>query len=166
MISGLYRRWLAAMVLAAAVPATALAQQDGQQIQDWTVRCEQTDAGQRNCLIFQTLADQDNDRPVLQISVGYPNPGGGPAAMLIVPLGVALEPGMRIQVDEEPTIQAPFNHCNRMGCVVGFPMTAELIDAFKRGITSRVTVFDLTGQPISLDVSLRGFTAGFDSISR
>jgi len=160
------RRWLAVLAVLPGLVATASAQQDGQQIQDWTVRCEQTEGAGQNCLIFQTLADQDNDRPVLQISVGYPNPGAGPAAMLIVPLGVALEPGMEIQVDEEPAFRVPFNHCNRMGCVVGFPLGPELIDAFKRGNTTRVTVLDLTGRPISLEVSLLGFTAGFESIVR
>jgi len=160
------RRWLAALALLSGLVASALAQQDGQQIQDWTVRCEQTESAGQNCLIFQTLADQDNDRPVLQISVGYPNPGAGPAAMLIVPLGVALEPGMEIQVDEDPAFRVPFNHCNRMGCVVGFPLGPELIEAFKRGSTTRVTVSDLTGQPISLEVSLLGFTAGFNEIAR
>lgn len=157
------RRWLAALALAA---APALALEDGQQFKDWTVRCEQNQGNVPKCLIFQTLADQEEDRPVLQISVGYPAPNSNPAAMIIVPLGVALEPGMEIQVDQEPPIRVPFNHCNQMGCVVGFAMPPELIAAFKRGAVSRVSVFDLTGKQINLSVSLQGFTAGFDGISQ
>lgn len=155
-----------ALALLMLLSGAVLAAEDGQRFRDWTTRCETPEGGQRNCLIFQTLADEANDRPVLQISVGFPNAGGPPAAMLIVPLGVALEPGMELQVDEEPPIRVPFNHCNRMGCVVGFPMTPELLNAFKEGVDSQVTVFDLAGQAINLTVSLRGFTAGFESISR
>ncbi len=146
-------------------PAQALEQ--GQRFQDWTVGCERLPGMDRErCFIFQTVVNQDNDEPVLQMAIGYlplENGQEQPAGLLTLPLGVALPPGIGIRVDQNEPIRLQYERCVPTGCIAGFPLNDQLINQFKRGVTAEIRVHDGV-QAVALPVSLRGFTAGFDAL--
>ena len=143
---------------------TALAQQEGQRFQDWTLGCEKPEGGgAERCYIYQTVVENKNDQPVLQMAVGYLPNNNTPAAILTVPLGVALPPGMGITVDNGEMVKFQFERCVPKGCVAGLPLDNKMINKFKRGAKALIVVHD-GRKPISLPISLKGFTKGFNSL--
>jgi invasion protein IalB len=145
-------------------PAAAL--EEGKRFQDWTIGCEKlTDQAnaQERCFIYQTVVNNETDQPVLQIAIGYLPGDEKPAAILTVPLGVALPPGMGVSVDDGDVIRIPYERCVPKGCIAGIPLNDEVIGRFKRGLKAKVLLHDGTRQ-VALPVSLKGFTKGFDSL--
>lgn len=168
--TGSHRTLLASLLLtgctATSVPP-AQALEEGQRFQDWTVGCEQLPGMDRErCFIYQTVVNQDNDEPVLQMAIGYLPLDDGqeqPAGLLTLPLGVALPPGIGLRVDEGEPSRLQYERCVPTGCIAGFPLTDQLIGQFKRGLQAEIRVHDGV-RPISLPISLKGFTAGFDAL--
>ena len=157
-------RWLAGMAVLLAT-GTANALDTGQRFTDWTVRCETEENQQQRCVIYQTLVNQENEQPVVQFTVGYLGKDGNqPAAIMMVPLGVALKAGVQMQIDDNKAMRVPFDHCIPTGCVAGVPLDQQLIASMKRGRVSKVTIRDITGRTASFDISLSGFTAGFNAL--
>lgn len=156
---------LSMLFLSACASAQSLEQ--GQQFRDWTVECERLPGMDRErCFIYQTVVNQDNDEPVLQIAVGYlPMEDGReqPAALLTVPLGVALPPGIGLRIDQGEMIRLQYERCVPIGCIAGFPLEDDLLGQFRRGVTAEIRVHDGV-QGVSLPVSLMGFTAGFNAL--
>ncbi len=146
---------------------TAYALEEGQQFQDWTVGCERLPGMDRErCFIYQTVVNQDTDEPVLQMAVGYLPMDDGreqPAALLTVPLGVALPPGIGLSVDGGEMIRLPYERCVPSGCIAGFPLEDDMLNQFRRGIRAEIRLHDGM-QGIGLPVSLMGFTAGFNAL--
>jgi invasion protein IalB len=146
---------------------TAYTLEEGQQFQDWTVGCERLPGMDRErCFIYQTVVNQDTDEPVLQIAIGYlPMEDGReqPAALLTVPLGVALPPGIGLSVDDGDMIRLPYERCVPSGCIAGFPLENDLLSQFRRGTRAEIRLHDGV-QGVGLPVSLMGFTAGFNAL--
>ena len=142
-----------------------LAVETGDKFKDWTVHCEKPDdATPEQCVIFQTLVNNDTQKPVLQLTVGYLGPDKEPVALFQVPLGVALRPGVEVKVDSKDLVRIPFERCDPGGCMAGVALSSQLISALKGGSKSQVIVHDATGRQVPLEVSLSGFTAGFDAL--
>lgn len=139
---------------------------EGDRFEDWTVGCdklnEKADSPER-CFIYQTVVNNETDQPVLQIAVGYLPGDSTPAAILTVPLGVAIKPGMGISVDEGDMIQMAYDRCVPKGCIAGIPLDQNLIKRFEKGLKAQVFLHDGVRQ-LTLPISLKGFTKGFASL--
>lgn len=146
---------------------------------DWSLTCVVSGTGNDPCRFIQVLNNGEGGR-VAQVSIVPLPPGQGVAAAAIVetPLGTLLrvpqsseqlqQPGgLRIQVDNGELRVFQFTFCGPDGCVAEIGMEQDLVDAFKRGNTAKITIWsvDAPGQPVELDLSLSGFTAGFNRVS-
>lgn len=129
---------------------------------DWQVRCA-TDTNE--CFMYQLALDEANN-PVAEVSL-LKLPAGGEAAAgatVVSPLGTLLTTGVALQVDTNPAQQYPFNWCSQVGCFARFGMTEEAINAFKRGGSGKLSLVSIAqpNRPITLNLSLTGFTAAYD----
>ncbi len=140
---------------------------------DWVQRCTPTppeeaspprEGEQEVCFITQQLVNQNNQRPVLKITVGFFKPGRRPGAVIAMPLGVPLAGGVQIGVDEKGIAAVPFQVCRRDGCQAFLPLTEQVLAAFKAGNQGIVQLKPGQGDPLNLPFSLSGFTAGFGSL--
>ena len=139
-----------------------------QEFGDWQLRCLTTPEDQVDpCQLYQLLQDA-NDNNVAEISM-FPLPNGGRAAAgatIVVPLETLLTEQLTLSVDGGAVRRYPFTFCNTAGCVSRVGFTAEEVAQFKRGNAARIRLVP-AGAPeeeVILDVSLTGFTAGYDSI--
>ena len=164
----LFRRPLPALVLAAVRLAGPAAAQpsDGQTFKDWRVRCRKADAAAAPlCHIFQTVVTKEKRDPFLYVAVGLPaQPGGPPIALITLPLGIYLPSGVIFQVDDKQPIGLTVEHCDSDGCHTRLALDDELLPAMKAGLVATVKFRDIAGTPISVPVSLRGFTAGLAAL--
>jgi len=135
---------------------------------DWEFRCLKAEEGAVDpCQIYQLLKD-DQGTDVAEISI-FPLPGSQRAAAgatIVVPLETQLTEQLTISVDgRSPRVYA-FTFCNTAGCVARVGFTRDEINAFKNGraATLRMVPAAAPDQEVLLEVSLIGFTAGYDEL--
>jgi invasion protein IalB len=156
-----------AVGLAAPVPGTTF--------KDWIVSCEvpkeatgddasRSEEQRRHCYIVQNLVLKEKNQRVLVIAVTYPKGKDQPIAMLTMPLGIALPPGISLSVDGDKPRRYAVDRCLASGCKAGIVLDEKLLGRFKAGNRAVVTVHDGRRNPIALPVSLQGFTAALRSL--
>lgn len=133
----------------------------------WQQRCVRTEDGSDPCQLYQLLKDPSGN-PVAEISLfGLPKSEKGPAAgaTIIAPLETLLTENMVMQVDSGKAKVYPFTFCTREGCVTRIGLTAEEVESFKRGNVAKLTIVPVVApdQKVTLEVSLTGFTAGYEA---
>lgn len=137
----------------------------GQDFKDWRMKCEvQEGSEEERCYIVQGLVTKEGGRQILNVAVGYLAKTEQPAAIITLPLGISLPQGVSLQVDEGESTRFPVERCNQTGCLAGIALDEERLTAFRNGLEARVTFYDGARQPVTVPVSLKGFTAGFDAI--
>ncbi|WP_018141584.1 invasion associated locus B family protein [Thioalkalivibrio sp. ALJ7] len=162
---------LALFLLGLAVPGAAQqmgqpgAQQPAQQepettvYQDWEVACFDTQEGER-CRMQQTLEIQDEQAQGLFLQATVRREGDQHVIEVLVPLGVDLRPGIRMQVDDAgEEMDAGFVTCVQQGCVAGRELSSDQMSALRGGRALTVAFRALQQeQPFVFDISLMGFT--------
>lgn len=93
-------------------------------------------------------------------------PGGKVESVLeiLVPLRVALPAGLSIQIDGGKPQRAPFNYCQPSGCVLQTPMPVAMVASMKKGVNAKVDVLMMPKTPVSVQLSLSGFTKAYNSL--
>lgn len=135
----------------------------------WQQRCVKTEDGSDPCQLYQLLKDPSGN-PVAEISLfGLPQAEGGPTAgaTIIAPLETLLTENLIMQVDAGQAKAYPFTFCTREGCVARIGLTSAEVDSFKRGNVAKLTIVPVVApdQKVTLEVSLTGFTAGYDAVN-
>ena len=148
-------------------PAAA-AEPEVTQIGDWGVICG---AEGDSCAMTQ-LGKDPQGSPAIEFVVRKVDEEGAEidgvkiaaVADIITPLGVLLEFGLRLKIDDGEERGAPFRICQSHGCLVREPLSTDVISSLKRGNVAQVTVAAEGAGPIDIEISLSGFTAAFDSL--
>jgi len=136
-------------------------------IDAWELRCVKTADGSDPCQLYQLLKDTEGNS-VAEFSL-FALPDGGQAtagATVIAPLETLLTANLRIAIDGgEPKIY-PFTFCATLGCVARVGFTAAEVAQFQKGAKAVMTIVPAGApeQKVNLDISLKGFTAGFDAV--
>lgn len=139
----------------------------GAEFTDWVLRCVRTESGNDPCQLYQLLTDQQGNS-VAEISL-FPLPEGQQAAAgvtIITPLETLLTEQVTMRIDEGQAKRYPFTFCSAVGCVSRIGLLAEEVDAFRRGNLAQIRIVPAAApdQQVLLDVSLSGFTAGFQAL--
>ncbi len=131
---------------------------------DWQVRCAPDG---KECFMYQLALDQAKN-PVAEVSIlKLPDTSEAVAGVTIVtPLGTLLTNGVILQVDAGEKRQYPFSWCSQVGCFARFGLTKPTLDTMRRGKAGEVTLVAVNKPeaPVTLNLSLSGFTAAFDSL--
>ncbi len=140
---------------------------DGQKFDDWTARCneEQMTAMGTKCFIFQSVVESEQQRTVMMFVIGQPPNAPQPRAMIVMPLGIDLRPGIELVVDGGTPRRYPFVACFQDGCQAHLKVDDDLLGIFKRGVKGSIAFRALPGgQTVKIPFSLKGFTAGLNSL--
>jgi invasion protein IalB len=92
-------------------------------------------------------------------------PEGEPRKVLRVtlPLGMALQPGTRVVIDQGQPMTAPYVMCVPSGCMADYEASGELIANLKKGKGLAVQGMNGSGQPLTLVLPLADFAKAHDS---
>ena len=140
---------------------------------DWIQRCtpepppgaSPPPAGQQNvCFLVQQVMDQNTQRPLLKVTIGFFGEERQAGAVIAMPLGVPLAHGLHISVDGSELGTIPFQVCRRDGCQAYFKLEDTSVAAFKSGTQAQARVESTQGEGFNLPISLKGFTAGYGSL--
>ncbi|WP_170760705.1 invasion associated locus B family protein [Ruegeria lacuscaerulensis] len=139
-----------------------------EEVGSWAITCLKTETDTDPCLMRQVLSGPEG-QPIADITITK-LPESAPAvagATVIVPLEVFLQAQLALSIDGAPGKRYNFHHCNPVGCIVQLGFTQGDVDAMKAGTKANISVVSVLApnQLLDIEVSLAGFTAGFDGLS-
>jgi invasion protein IalB len=155
---------------AAPAPKAAGSPRDGQRFQDWTLHCVTVAQGQPEaCEMLQDVAN-DKGRVLLMMVGRVPNVDT-PGLLILLPLGIALPPGVSLKVDDGDRRPLEIKLCAKEGChAEQAPLKPELLGALKAGSKGTVSFYVYTRQgkqqQVNIPVSLRGFSAALAEVMK
>lgn len=139
----------------------------------WTLRCEPrpgtatTEPGQapqEQCFIFQNVVMKQSGQRVFNIAIGYVPEAERPIALLTLPLGISLPPGVRLRVPDLPPMEFLIERCIPAGCRAGAQISQELAEALSNHTTATVEFRDGSRQDLSVQLSLEGFAEALTAL--
>lgn len=129
---------------------------------DWNVVCVQQGAGKR-CVLSQTRTQQNGQR-VLAVELNPPA-GNSISGVLLLPLGLALDAGVTLQIDDKPATQPlRFRTCVPAGCVVPLSFDAATVAALRTGTVVKLRAAADGGKEALFSISLQGFPNALDRL--
>lgn len=130
--------------------------------QDWSVACAQ-DTSAKRCVLSQVQAQQNGQR-LLAIELNAPT-ANSVSGTLVLPFGLALEPGVTFQVDDKPAMQpVHFHTCVPVGCLVSVAFDAPTLVALRAGAALKVKAVAVGGASAPFSISLQGFGTALDRV--
>lgn len=158
----------AGLIAAIAVPAATLAKPErGKAFGDWVVDCETTAEGKERCFLSQTqtMQQQQQSGRLIKVSIGYIGPGGKPAMVAILPLGLWLPSGAAYQIEGQAQKPLPLQRCLNEGCIASAELDEAALGQMRKANSLSIGIkADAAGQTIVIPVSLKGFDAGLKSL--
>jgi invasion protein IalB len=174
---------IGAVVVIATAPISFAEEKKGKQQKNTQKDQQQPQQPEAPPLIFSPWtkmcppAQEANAKPVCfigkdgRIETGQPvvaavliEPQGEPRKLLRItlPLGMSLQQGTRVIVDQGQPMTAPYVICFNAGCMADYEVTQALIDTMKKGQGLVVQGINGGGQPISVVLPLNDFAKAYD----
>jgi len=130
---------------------------------DWTVTCAKADAkadAKAECAVMQAQGAKGRREFALEIR---PPSDGRAQGFILMPLGLAIEPGISFKLDEAVLGKgAPYLSCSQEGCLVPVSLPTLATDTMK---TSKNLLVSATKpeakEPVTITVPLEGFANAF-----
>lgn len=155
-----------------AQPATQVADQSTGPA--WLVRCGEKAEGQmrRPCEMVQAITMRETGQRVVEMALtaGYKMQDDGEVldmigGVVVVPLGVAVEEGVIIRVDDaEQARKFPIQGCAAQGCQARIAFTLDEAQTMAKGETLSVIARNTEGRPVIIPMRLAGFDAAMDEM--
>lgn len=125
---------------------------------DWQLVCRPPPAGAKNeiCAVVQCVTAEDNQNVGLTAMVQKFS-DGQIILRVVTSLGVVLDKGLGIQIDDGKEITVSFDRCFVVGCQVLYPLKAPELAKLKSGKTVLFIVYRTKEAGIGIPVSLAGF---------
>jgi invasion protein IalB len=156
-----------------ATPASPPAQQQQQQqaaqtppqlmYSPWIKLCNKgADTNNKEVCVLHKDGRLENGRPVVVAELIEPE--GAPQKLLrvTVPLGVQLQRGTRVIIDQETPMTAQYSMCIPMGCFSDYQANEEMVGKLKKGKTLTVQAINFNNTAISLQLPLNDFAKAYD----
>jgi invasion protein IalB len=103
----------------------------------------------------------ENGMPVAIVQLFEPE-GEQKVMRVTVPLGMQLQHGTRMLIDQGQPAQQPYKICFPVGCMSDYPVTDDLIKQLKKGQNIFVQAINMQGTPVSLPLPLNDFAKAYD----
>jgi invasion protein IalB len=104
----------------------------------------------------------ENGMPVAAVALLEPQGEARKLVRVTVPLGMQLQHGTRMIIDQEQPATAAYFMCFPNGCMADYEANAELVGKLKKGKTLTLQAINMNGQPISLPMPLGDFAKAYD----
>ncbi|SDR45017.1 invasion associated locus B family protein [Pseudovibrio sp. Tun.PSC04-5.I4] len=129
---------------------------------DWQVDCgTHLQDGSSQCLLVPNRGASTIETDQFQLVIAPGKPRGTSYAVMSVPNGVYLAPGILLTVDAQRPFKVLYEVCNSSGCHAGFKLTSQVLKALRRGKQASVRVWLHKGRVVDFPVSLSGFTKAY-----
>lgn len=117
----------------------------------------------RSCRLQQAHAVAGGGEVVFLFNVVMQK--GRPIAIISTPLNVYLPAGLELAIDGGAKRRAVFETCAVTGCHAGFALEETLLNGLRRGNVLTVSMKDSKATTVTVNVLLKGFTAGMKALA-
>ena len=128
---------------------------------DWRVVCPAAKTTDASCAMASSIIDPGSKTTIASISITKDNKQQSVIGFTL-PLDVALEPGIALQVGKDPMLQYKYRTCNPDGCIVVGSIDEKLISSLTAAGPNDVKLLAVgasgDGKPVALPVSTKGFS--------
>ena len=128
----------------------------------WVRVCQKMkDNDKEGCSIRQDVVAENG---AFLASLAVQEVTGQERRQLIVttPLGMAIQAGLLVRIDEDKASPAKFGTCLVNGCFAGLEINMDLIGSMKKGKNAFVTVRNIQGAALDLTIPLTTFAKAYD----
>ncbi|WP_246676919.1 invasion associated locus B family protein [Mesorhizobium sp. B2-4-15] len=126
----------------------------------WAVNCSSGLATtELQCQVSQNLTEAKTGQRVLTVTVRRDNGNGSLAMLLALPHGLFLPSGASYQIDQGQKTTIAIQTSDQNGAYAATPLSPELVKAMKSGTNLNIGMESVTRKPVTIPVSLAGFTA-------
>ncbi|WMT91977.1 invasion associated locus B family protein [Pelagibacterium sp. H642] len=126
---------------------------------DWVVTCAISGEGAqaaKSCSMSQEQQDGNSRQRIIAVEI-QPSPEGD-RATLVLPFGLSLAAGAKLQIDDGAPGQAlSFRTCLPGGCIISTTFDEEMREALRSGAELKVHATADGGRETVFAISLRGF---------
>ncbi len=113
------------------------------------------------CLTHHERLDGNTGMVLVSAAIRHVEGQDKEALMVMVPLGMALPPGVQVKVDDKEPIKLQFTLCHAAGCTAEGEATKAVLDEMKTGKQLVVAAINLAGKAIGFPVPLTGFDKAY-----
>ena len=131
----------------------------------WAARCSSPGRdAPLECAMEQNAVLTKTGQLVVLVNIRVPGDTRAPVALIQLPLGLNLQAGAKLQVDDGKSVDLPIQTCENRGCYASMPVSPELLNALRSGKQLKILFQDLAKETIAIPMSLTDFTAAYDRI--
>lgn len=147
--------------------AQAQTQQPKKKQSAWVKICDKVtftkDLKKEICITHHERLDGNSGMVLVSAAVRKVEGAKTQRFMVMVPLGMALPPGIQVKFDKDKTpIKLRYSICHPGGCTAETVATPEIITKLRKGNQLMVAAITAVGKPIGFPVPLTGFSAAYD----
>lgn len=142
--------------------APAAAAQAAPSPDGWVKLCGKDPKGTKEVCFVQRELRTDSGQ--FLASAGIRGVDGEARKILLVqtPVGMLIQPGMRVQVDKGKQDAAKYTICFPNACFAELPIDDAFVASLKKGNELILTTLNQAAKGVNFKLSLSGFTAAFD----
>jgi invasion protein IalB len=104
----------------------------------------------------------ESGMPVVAAVIIEPEGDAKKVLRVTLPLGMQVQPGTRVIIDQGQPAQGPYVICFTNGCMADYEINADIVGRLKKGQQLAVQAINGNGQPISLGLPLADFAKAYD----
>jgi invasion protein IalB len=131
----------------------------------WVARCSSPSRdAPLECAMEQSAVLTKTGQLVALVNIRVPGDTRSPIALVQLPLGLNLQAGAKLQVDEGKSVELPVQTCENRGCYATVPISPEMLNAMRAGKQLKIVFQDLAKETIAIPMSLADFSASYDKI--
>lgn len=135
--------------------------------QTWSKRCNEKT--KTDCEIFDVLAVKQNKARIAEFAIGFPPSEklkkGTARGVVILPLGVLLEPGVGLKVDDKKPITFKVRYCTNAGCFSYIDLDEDMLEDMQKAKQLNFFFRSMDGKEVRLIMGLTGFPEALKSIT-
>ena len=135
--------------------------------QAWSVRCDgQVGDANSKCEMFQRLVEKGTSKRFAEFAIGFPEGRDTARGALILPLGILVNEGSTIQIDDGPVFAFRVRYCVQDGCFAFIDLNEKVINEMRKGMQANLSIKTYDGTPVTVPMSLVGFTKALKDIKQ
>ncbi|MEM8794812.1 MAG: invasion associated locus B family protein [Pseudomonadota bacterium] len=166
-LNGTVAASLLALGLAASVSNPAAAQeQPAAAVPDpskgWIKICDEDQNLKKEVCIMTLQINAQNGNPIASLRLVEVADADTKGFSILVPPGLLLQPGIRVQVDNSKQQAIPYQICLPNACIAEARVDEGFVNSMKRGANMKIVGLNREGKPVEFSATLAGFTAMYD----
>ena len=146
-------------------PSAAPAQASTPAQPGWAARCSSPGRdAPLECAMEQSAVLTKTGQLVVLVNIRVPGDARTPIALVQLPLGLNLQTGAKLQVDDGKSADLPIQTCENRGCYASIPVSPEMLASLRSGKQLKILFQDLAKETITIPMPLNDFSAAYDKI--